>query len=249
MVNSSTARPEWDVVRELIRGRGPLTVLTGAGASAESGVPTFRGAGGLWRERDVMSLATPEAFREDPRLVWEFYQYRRREVATCAPNDGHLALARHQSRHADTWIITQNVDGLNRAAGSTERLIEMHGSLWWTRCTSCGLRVYNDDLGFDTPPRCSACCGMVRPDIVWFGEGFHEGVIESIVALLARGGTMLIVGTSGAVYPAAGFAAAARAQGAVTVEINLEASFIADDMDYVLRAPSGEVLPYLLTEP
>lgn len=238
--------PDLGKLRDLVRTRRPLTVLTGAGASAESGVPTFRGADGLWRNRDAMELATPEAFAADPSLVWEFYQYRRRKVAECAPNPGHDALARHQERDPGTWIITQNVDGLHRSAGSTERLLEMHGNLWYLKCSRCSHREENRDLAFDAPPTCPRCQALLRPDVVWFGEGFEVALLEKIDELLGRGGVMLIVGTSGAVAPAAHFAGIARARGAVTVEVNPEASLIADHMDATVRSPAGAVLPFLL---
>lgn len=235
-------------LRDLIRDRPPLTVLTGAGASAESGVPTFRGDGGLWRNRNAMELATPEAFSSDPQLVWEFYQYRRRKVAECHPNPGHDVLARYQDAHPDAWIITQNVDGLHRRAGSSSRLLEMHGNLWHLRCLRCTFREENRDLSFDSPPVCPRCQSLLRPDVVWFGEGFEIELLVKIDALLARGGVMLVVGTSGAVSPAADFAGIARRRGAFTIEVNPEASLIADHMDAVVRAPAGLVLPFLLED-
>ncbi len=233
-------------LRNLIRSRPPLTVLTGAGASAESGVPTFRGEGGLWRQYSAFDLATPEAFAEDPHLVWEFYQYRRRRVAKCAPNAGHDTLARYQEAHPDTWIITQNVDQLHHEAGSRERILEMHGSLWHLRCLACPHREENRDLGFDAPPMCPRCGRMMRPDVVWFGEGFELELLAKIDELLARGGVMLVVGTSGAVAPACHFAEVARARGAFTIEVNPEASLNTDGMDAVVQAPAGVVLPILL---
>jgi len=232
-------------LRELVRTRKPLTVLTGAGASAESGVPTFRGEGGLWRSRNAMELATPEAFQEDPLLVWEFYQYRRRRVAECEPNPGHHTLARYQQEHPDTWIITQNIDDLHRRAGSAQ-LLEMHGNLWHLRCFRCPFREENRDLEFQHPPVCPRCQGLLRPDVVWFGEGFEIELLVKIDALLARGGVMLVVGTSGSVSPASDFASIARSRGAFTIEVNPEASLIADHMDAVVRAPAGVALPILL---
>ena len=241
-----TVDPDLTKLRAVIEARGPLTVLTGAGASAESGVPTFRGADGMWRNHSALDLATPEAFAADPKLVWAFYQYRRRKIAECAPNPGHAALAAHQRAHDDTWIITQNVDGLHRRAGSLERILEMHGNLWRLECSRCTHREENEDLSFDAPPTCPRCQAFLRPSVVWFGEGFEPDLLETIDRLLARGGVMLVVGTSGAVAPAAHFAGIARARGAFTVEVNPEASLIADHMDAVVRSPAGEVLPYLL---
>lgn len=229
----------------LVDQRRPLTVLTGAGMSAESGVPTFRGAGGYWRNHSAHDLATPEAFARDPGLVWSFYQHRRRTVARCRPNPGHHALADLEARRSDVWVITQNVDGYHADAG-TLNLIEMHGSLWMTSCLACRRRVRDKDLDFDEPPKCRHCDGIMRPGVVWFGETFEPSVLSEIDSLLARGGVMLVVGTSATVAPAAFFAGIARSRGAVTIEVNPEASLAESDMDFVVRAPSGQVLPTLL---
>jgi hypothetical protein len=151
-----------------------------------------------------MELATPEAFSQDPHLVWEFYQYRRRKVAECEPNPGHRCLARYQEDHPDTWIITQNIDDLHRRAGSSLRLLEMHGNLWHLRCLRCPYREENRDLAFERPPVCPRCQSLLRPDVVWFGEGFEIELLVKIDGLLARGGVMLVIGTSGAVSPGGG---------------------------------------------
>lgn len=233
---------------EMVDQRRPLTVLTGAGISAESGVPTFRDAGGYWREHRALDLATPEAFARDPALVWSFYQERRRTVAACRPNPGHFALVDLERRRNDVWVITQNVDGFHQDAGSLN-LVQMHGSLWWIQCIGCGRRVENRDLEFERPPECGRCGSVMRPGVVWFGETFRPEVLSDIDRLLARSGVMLVVGTSGHVAPAAFFASLARSRGAATVEVNPEASQVESDMDYVVRAPAGKVLPKLLMTP
>lgn len=232
-------------LRSIIRGRRPLTVLSGAGMSAESGVPTFRDEGGLWRERDPMELATPEAFIRDPKLFWEFYQERRRNLDGVQPNPGHRALAAFEQVRGDTWTITQNVDALHRVAG-TSNLIEMHGCLWELRCSVCRYREEDRDLDFDEPPHCPDCGGMLRPNVVLFGETYPPRMLTEIDELLHRGGVLLVIGTSGQVAPAAFFAGMARSAGAYCVEINPSGTLIESDMNDLVRAPSGEVLPYLL---
>ena len=232
-------------LRELIRSRRPLTVLTGAGISAESGVPTFRDDDGLWRNHDPMELATPEAFERDPKLSWEFYQERRAKLVEVAPNAGHVALAAFQRRRPDTALITQNVDALHREAG-TEQLIEMHGCIWDVRCIECRYQEENRHVDLQLPPRCPDCGALLRPDVMWFGEAYDQQMMGDILAYLSRGGVMLVVGTSGHVHPAADFAGFARQKGAFCIEINPNGSLIESDMDALVRAPSGEVLPELL---
>jgi NAD-dependent deacetylase len=238
---------ELERLKEVIQTRRPLTVLTGAGASAESGVPTFRGSeGSLWRDHDPQELATPMAFVRNPRLVWEFYQDRRRMVAECLPNRGHDALARFERHDSDTWVVTQNIDGLHTDAGS-EQLIEMHGSLWRVRCTHCRYQDEDRDLDLDLPPKCPDCGHVLRPAVVWFGESYAPSVLMEIDHLLSRGGTFMVIGTSGAVQPAAFFAGIARSRGAFVVEVNPDETLIVDDMDLIIRERAGDVLPEVLS--
>ncbi|MEM6370018.1 MAG: NAD-dependent deacylase [Myxococcota bacterium] len=236
---------ELQELRALIQSRRPLTVLTGAGISAESGVPTFRDGNGLWRNHDPMEIATPEAFNRDPKLSWEFYQERRAKLVEVAPNLGHHAVAAFQARRPETALITQNVDALHREAGS-DRLIEMHGCIWNVRCTECRFEEENRHVDLHLPPRCPDCGALLRPDIMWFGEHYQESMMDEIEQLLGRGGIMLVVGTSGHVHPAAAFAGYARQQGAFCIEINPNGTLNESDMDVVVRAPAGEVLPLLL---
>ncbi|MBZ0252002.1 MAG: NAD-dependent deacylase, partial [Candidatus Methylomirabilis sp.] len=199
--------------RAILAEARSIVALTGAGVSAESGVPTFRGADGLWRSYNTFELATPEAFARDPKLVWEFYDWRRTLVAPCGPNPAHRALAEREARSEDFTLVTQNVDGLHALAGS-KRILEVHGSLWRIRCSACGLRRDERTAPLaDLPPRCAACGGLERPDVVWFGETLDGVVLEAVCEALERADAALVIGTSGVVYPAAAFAGMARDAG------------------------------------
>lgn len=242
-------------MRLRIDGDTRLLVLTGAGVSAESGVPTFRDANGLWENHPVEKVATPEAFAEDPRLVWRFYSERRRGAKGVHPNPGHLALAEAEARMGDRFLlVTQNVDGLHRRAGSV-RLVEIHGNLFETRCSLCSRESFPDDREHTgEPPRCEQCeargrAGLLRPAIVWFGEMLDPLRLHAISAFVrqARGGRLvfLAVGTSGLVYPAAGLVLQARAAGAEAWLVNKETADNAPAFHHFVRGASGEVLPGL----
>lgn len=222
-----------------------VTVLTGAGISADSGVPTFRGADGLWRNYRAEDLATPDAFARDPRLVWEWYNWRREVIATKQPNPAHYALAEWERRFDRFWLITQNVDGLHRAAGST-KLSEIHGNIWKVRCTRCGRVDENRAVPIPMPPTCVVCGALVRPHIVWFGEGLaQEDLIRSYEATRACD-VFVIVGTSGVVYPAASLAPAARAAGASVIEVNIDATASSGGADVPLHGRAKDIVPALL---
>lgn len=228
-------------------------VLTGAGVSAESGIPTFRGPGGLWRTHRAMDLATPEAFASDPQLVWTFYGERRARAETCAPNAGHRALAELEERLGDRFLLaTQNVDGLHRVAGS-KRMVELHGHLFSSRCTGCDRPAFEDRTAHQTPPECDRCGAMLRPHIVWFGEALDGGGLRRIDDFLRAGPgervVFLAAGTSGAVYPAAGLVDVARAAGAATWLVNAEEADNGHRFQRFVQGPSGEVLPRLLAPP
>jgi NAD-dependent deacetylase len=223
-----------------------ITVLTGAGISADSGVPTFRGPDGLWRIYRAADLATPEAFERDPRLVWEWYNWRRELIATKSPNPAHVALAELERRENERmWLITQNVDGLHRAAGS-RRLSEIHGNIWMVRCTGCG--VVNEDrrVPIQILPTCDACGALLRPHIVWFGESLDPADLRRCTETLQSCDLLLVIGTSGVVYPAAGFASVAKQAGATVVEINLDETPQAPLVDLVLRGQAKDLVPQLL---
>jgi NAD-dependent deacetylase len=206
-------------LRRLITGANRVTALTGAGISAESGIPTFRGPEGLWNSYRPEELATPEAFARDPELVWRWYDWRRGIVARADPNAAHIGLAALQQRQAMT-VITQNVDGLHGKAGSRE-LIELHGNIWKVRCTSCALIAANTEVPLATiPPVCRRCGELVRPHIVWFGESVDPYDFQRSVEMSRSADVFLVIGTSGLVQPAASFAQIAKSAGAAIVEIN-----------------------------
>lgn len=224
-----------------------LFVLTGAGISAESGLATFRGSGGLWNGYRVEEVATPEAWRADPALVWRFYSMRRQDARAAEPNDAHRALAAIEQQLGERFLlVTQNVDDLHERAGS-QRVLHMHGTLFQSRCVACDKPFADEALYTDGSalPKCVDCGAPVRPHIVWFGEvPVH---LEEIFAQLERATVLLVVGTSGAVYPAAGFVHMARQRGVRTVYIGPEEPLNADAFDEILLGPATQVLPRLLS--
>jgi NAD-dependent deacetylase len=224
-----------------------VAALTGAGISAESGLATFRGAGGLWEGYRVEDVATPEAFRRAPAMVWRFYNARRAGLQSARPNPGHLALARLEERFGDGRfaLITQNVDGLHRAAGS-RHILEIHGSLSHVRCTGCGQTADRPGEPLDELPACPECGALLRPDVVWFGENLPEDVWLQAEAATAQCDCFLVIGTSALVYPAAGLIELARAGGASVIEVNLAATPASRLADACLFGPSGQVLPRLV---
>jgi NAD-dependent deacetylase len=218
-----------------------VAVLTGAGVSAESGVPTFRASDGLWEGHHIEDVATPEGFRRDPKLVWSFYNARRANVTTVKPNAGHYALAAMES-HFDLTLATQNVDGLHAEAGS-RNVIELHGSLRRTRCLGCGII---EDRGLEPlgeEPLCPQCSGRLRPDIVWFHEMLPVAAINGAMKAARSCDVLLVIGTSAVVYPAAGMIPEAR--NATIIEINLQPTEASNLAHIGLYGPSGQVLPKL----
>jgi NAD-dependent deacetylase len=223
-------------------------VLTGAGVSAASGVPTFRGEDGLWSNFRVEELATPEAFARDPRLVWEWYDWRRKLIAACAPNRAHEVLAGWSRRYPNFHLITQNVDGLHERAG-TGNVVRFHGSLWelscWQGCSGAPDRWRDETASFASlPPGCPHCGGLARPAVVWFGEAIDPDVLERSLAATDCD-VFLVVGTSSIVYPAAGLADESRRRGALTIEINPEPTEAASRFDVVIRGKAEEALDEL----
>ena len=235
-----------DVVRRLIGGAHSLTVLTGAGVSAESGIPTFRGAAGLWRQFRAEDLATQQAFARDPQLVWEWYDWRRDLIAKAEPNPGHHAIAALERAAQRFTLITQNVDGLHDLAGS-RNILKVHGDIWEVRCLDCGASHVDRRAPLpQLPPRCPKCNGIERPAVVWFGESLPQDVWFQAEKAAREAEVFLIAGTSAQVYPAAGLAIMAKRAGAVIVEVNIDESGVTSIADYVLREPSGKILPQLL---
>jgi NAD-dependent deacetylase len=224
-------------------GLGPVTVLTGAGISAESGVPTFRGQAGLWRSFRPEDLATPQAFRRDPRLVWEWYDWRRGLIGSCKPNAAHRTLAEMETRLPDFTLITQNVDGLHQLAGS-RHVLELHGNIWRTRCMDCDHVSEDRRVPLpEIPPHCPKCGALLRPDVVWFGESLPADVLEAAWAAAARCRLMLVIGTSAVVHPAASLPLVALRNGAHLVEVNPAETPLSAHAHEILRGPAAEVLP------
>ena len=235
------------LVREKLRQARRIVVLTGAGISAESGVPTFRGAGGLWREYRATDLATPEAFARNPRLVWEFYNYRREVLASVKPNVAHKALVTLENRTPDFVLLTQNIDGLHQAAGS-RAVVELHGNIWWVRCSQCGRRSEDRRVPIPYPPHCDACGAMVRPDVVWFGESLDAQVLQTAYAKLGQCDVMVVIGTSGVVQPAASMGLYAQEHGAFVVEVNLEPTPYSRAFNVSFLGKAGDLVPRLVQD-
>lgn len=245
------------LVERLKRPNARVTVLTGAGVSAASGVPTFRGADGLWRNFRPEALATAEAFGRDPKLVWEWYAWRRSRIAACEPNAAHRVIACWSRRFPNFHLITQNVDGLHQRAAASAMaaagqgdacdVICLHGSIWevscWQGCAKAPKRWRDETVSFkEMPPRCPHCQGPIRPGVVWFGETLDPATVRQ-ASEAAACDVFITVGTSAVVYPAAGFLTAAKQIGAFTVEINPEATPASSTVDLVLRGPAEMVLP------
>lgn len=233
------------IVKQHLAASRSITVLTGAGISADSGVPTFRGADGLWKNFRAEDLATPEAFERDPRLVWEWYNWRRGLLATKQPNDAHRAIVELERRCPNFWLITQNVDGLHRDAGS-RKLSEIHGNIWRVRCTSCGAAAINRDVPISIPPSCAHCGSLLRPHIVWFGESLFTDDLDHCSNALKHCDVLLVIGTSGVVYPAARFASIAKEAGAFVAEINLDPTPQSALVDISLQGRAKDLVPLLL---
>jgi len=245
MIRSMSFDSEIRMLAKKLRGARRVVALTGAGVSAESGVPTFRGAEGLWRKFRPEELATPQAFASDPVLVWEWYDWRRQKVANCSPNEGHRALAEMGRRSFAFDLVTQNVDGLHRLAGS-DPVLELHGNLWNLCCTGCSRNREDRRAPLPSiPPRCE-CGGLERPGVVWFGEALPGDVLAHAFEAASRADVFLIVGTSALVHPAASLPEVAGEQGALVVEVNPELTPLSGLVDLRLAGPSAALLPRIL---
>ena len=248
--------------RRMVGDAERIVVLTGAGVSAESGVPTFRGAGGLWKSRRPEELATPGAFARDPQLVWEWYASRRAFVSECAPNEAHFALARLALGHGGTTLVTQNVDGLHHRAAAAVAgedgdpaqayPLEVHGALHRDLCSRCGRRTPGvsvvDATSMESLPRCEECEGMLRPDVVWFGEALDPEVIGAAFEAARRADLCLVVGTSAVVYPAASVPEITLQAGGAIVEVNPESTPLTSLAALSLKGPAGELVPGIVPE-
>ena len=229
----------------LLRRARSVFVLTGAGVSAESGVPTFRGSEGLWKSYSAEQLATPDAFRRNPELVWEWYQWRQGLIRKAEPNPGHRALVDIEKRAEQFLLLTQNVDDLHCRAGS-RRVLQLHGSIFRTRCSVCGrTESCAEEHAFQILPKC-ACGGLLRPDVVWFGEQIPSDVWNEALGFLGGADLAMICGTSGVVWPAAAVPGIACERGISTIEVNLEPTAVSSVVDVSLVGKAGEVLPELV---
>ena len=230
----------------ILRTCEKAAALTGAGVSQESGVPTFRDAQtGLWAQHKAEDLATPEAFLRDPKLVWDWYAMRRSRADTVAPNPGHFALAEMARRILHFTLITQNVDGLHEKAGSPQ-VLELHGNIRRVKCFDCGRLAQDWQDDGDVVPQCASCGGLLRPDVVWFGEQLPRGALEAAVEAARGCQVFFSIGTSGLVQPAASLAYAAKNRGAALVEVNAEPTPLTPKTDFFLQGKSGEILPALV---
>jgi NAD-dependent deacetylase len=226
--------------RQLLKSANSVAVLTGAGVSAESGIPTFRGNDGYWQKHRVEELATPEAFERDPKFVWTWYEERRRAIAQAKPNAGHFALVELEKQKPVFTLITQNVDGIHDLAGS-KNVIKLHGDIWTVRCLQCRKeRVDRTELDA-LPPYCE-CGGMLRPGVVWFGEPLPESALERATGAVIASDVLIVAGTSALVYPAAGLIPLASA----VIEINPETTACSGEVTFTLRGTSADILPLLL---
>ncbi len=230
---------------KILKSAQKVAVLTGAGISAESGVPTFRGTDGLWAKFRPEELATVEAFLSNPKLVWEWYLHRRDLMSGVSPNPGHYALAELESHYPDFTLITQNIDGLHHQAGS-KNLFEVHGNISKNKCFECG-EPFTGEINLESEglPKCH-CGGRIRPDVVWFGEMLPEKALEESFEASGRAELFLSVGTSGIVYPAAAMPLTARRKGAYLVEINVEPTSLTEYADWFAQGKSGEILPEIV---
>jgi NAD-dependent deacetylase len=234
-------------LRELVCSAKRVAVLTGAGISAESGVPTFRGEDGLWKKFRPEELATVEAFMRNPELVWEWYTYRRELMSKIEPNPGHYALAEMQKLFPEFTLITQNIDGLHHRAGS-EGIIELHGNIQRNRCMKCSRHYGEVEVSEAQKVPLCECGGYIRPDVVWFGEMLPPEALERAFQVSRCSELFFSIGTSAVVQPAASLPLVAKESGAYVVEINVERTEIAYLLDESLLGKSGEVLPRVLEE-
>ncbi|MEN8151010.1 MAG: NAD-dependent protein deacylase [Planctomycetota bacterium] len=227
-----------------------VLVVTGAGVSAESGIPTFRGAGGLWEGFRAEELATPGAFAADPNRVWRWYRWRRGVCLDAEPNPAHVAIAAMDAAYPEFLLATQNVDGLHPRAGS-RRTVELHGNIHRSRCTECEVvSDLPDDPGEpdDPLPECGECGGLLRPHIVWFGESYQPGILETALATAEHAEVVIVAGTSARVWPPIAIALHAKSRGATMIDVNPDVTEVSAQADAHLAGPAGEMLPALWAE-
>ncbi len=224
-----------------LRDARRATVLTGAGVSAESGIPTFRGAGGIWEKYDFQKLATPWGFKEDPALVWEWYQLRQVEIRKAVPNPAHIVIASMAKYYPAFRLLTQNIDGMHQRAGS-EDVVELHGNIWRIKCERDGTRITLDSPVDEIPPLCQ-CGSVMRPDVVWFGEPLSAEILSEASQAASESDLMFVVGTSAIVYPAAALPVIVKNSGGTVVEVNMEETEVSRYADASFFGRAGELLP------
>ncbi len=234
-------------IQNIIQEAKKIVFFTGAGISAESGIPTFRGENGLWENYNPKELATPKAFKENPNLVWRWYEFRREIIRNAEPNIAHKTIVKFE-KFAKTYVITQNVDNLHNRAGS-KNILELHGNIEKNFCSICGKRydfiVFEDKL---KAPICEECKGFIRPDIVWFGEMLPQEIFRNAIHHAENCDVCFVVGTSGVVFPAANIPISAKKHNAIIVEINLESTNLSEISDFILLGKASEILPEIFSQ-
>jgi len=235
-----------DRIVEILKNTKKLFILTGAGVSAESGIPTFRGKDGLWKNYSATDLATPEAFSRDPKLVWEWYRWRQEIILKANPNFAHYAIVDLEKYFSGFLLLTQNVDNLHQRAGS-RNVLELHSNIFLTRCLECNKVDKIENAQFNPLPHCK-CGGLLRPDVVWFGESIPQEVWQESVKFLSSADTAIICGTSGVVWPAAAIPEIAGNYGVKTIEVNLESTPITPVVDVSILSPAGKILPEIVEQ-
>ena len=234
----------FDTVAQKLKGSKKIVFVTGAGISQESGIPTFRGKDGYWRKYDPMKLASIDAFYDDPKLVWEWYEDRRKNILSVKPNEGHFAISQMEE-FKDVVVLTQNIDGLHQRSGSTN-VLELHGSIIRIKCTVCDFTDNITENFESLPPKCK-CGSMLRPDVVWFGEPLPQNIWQSAIKEASVCDVMVIVGTSLVVSPANTLPVYAKQNGAILIEVNPEKTVMSNDMTLSIQATSVGVLPKMLS--
>lgn len=234
-----------EIIRNKISTSRNITMITGSGMSIESGIPSLRGKNGLWKSHRAEDLASPKAFYSNPSLVWEWYNWRREIIRNAKPNKAHYACVDLEQKLGEHfYIITQNIDELHQKAGN-KNILEVHGSVWKTRCTKCGDKRENR-AKLDKLPKCQNCGGLLRPDVIWYGEAVTEEAMLKAFELLFASDVVIIVGTSGIVYPVAQFSSTAKDNGSYLIEINTDETPHSDMVDLSMREKAGDVLPLIV---
>jgi NAD-dependent deacetylase len=235
----------FELIADKLKNAKKIVFVTGAGISQESGIPTFRGTDGLWRKYDPMQLATIDAFYDDPKLVWEWYEDRRKNILQAKPNPGHSAITELE-KYKEVTVLTQNIDGLHQRSGST-KVLELHGSIIRIKCSVCNFKDNIPSSFEELPPKCSSCNNILRPDVVWFGESLPQDIWNQAIIEAKSCDVMIIAGTSLVVSPANTLPVYAKQNNALLVEVNPEETIMSSEMDFSLKMTSAKALPNLIT--